>query len=79
MKFKYTGQAPIKDVDLVLAGIFKPDEPIVNGTIFEIPNDNKRLIKLVKMMGIYEEYHEPKRKVKKPKKEDKEEKIEEEE
>lgn len=78
MKFKYIGHAPIKDVELVLAGIFKPNQPIVPGTIFEIPDDNKNLIRLIKMMGIYEEYHEPK-KVGRPKKKDKEEEKEEKE
>lgn len=75
MKFRYVGHAPIKDVDLVLAGIFKPNQVIVPGAIFEIPNDNHNLIRLVKMMGVYEEYIEPKRKVGRPKKE-KEEKEE---
>jgi len=80
MKFKYTGHAPIKDVDLVLAGVFKPSEPIVPGRVFEVPDNNPNLIKIIKRMGIYEEYHEPiKRKVGRPKKKDKEEEIEEEE
>lgn len=69
MKFRYVGHAPIKDVDLVLAGIFKPNQAIVPGAIFEIPNNNHNLIRLVKMMGVYEEYIEPKRKVGRPKKE----------
>lgn len=74
MKFKYVGHAPIKDVDLVLAGIFKPSQAITPGTIFEIPDDNQNLIRLVKMMGVYEEYFEPiKRKVGRPKKEEKKE------
>ena len=50
MKFKYVGHAPIKDVDLVLAGIFNPNQAITPGTIFEIPDDNQNLIRLVKMM-----------------------------
>ena len=82
MKFKYMGHAPIKDVDLVLAGIFKPSQAITPGTIFEIPDDNQNLIKLVKLMGIYEEYCEPikKKKAGRPKKEEvKEEEKEEEE
>lgn len=79
MKFKYAGHAPIKDVDLVLAGIFKPEQAITPGTVFEIPDDNTRLIRLIKIMGIYEECNEPKKKVGRPKKKDKEEEIEEEE
>lgn len=81
MKFKYVGHAPIKDVDLVLAGIFKPNQAIIPGTVFEIPNDKKDLIKLVKMMGIYEEYFEPIKRRGRPKKEEKkeEEEIEEKE
>lgn len=78
MKFKYVGHAPIKDVDLVLAGIFKPNQAIVPGAIFEIPNDNPNLIRLIKMMGVYEEYIEPKRKVGRPKKEEKKEEDKEE-
>ena len=74
MKFKYVGHAPIKDVDLVLAGIFNPNQAITPGTIFEIPDNNQNLIRLVKMMGVYEEYFEPiKRKVGRPKKEEKKE------
>ena len=64
MKFKYTGDAPIKDVDLTLAGIFKPSEPIVKGRIFEVPDENKKLIKRVKLSSCYEPYIEPIKKVK---------------
>ena len=78
MKFKYVGHAPIKDVDLVLAGIFKPNQAIVPNAIFEIPDNNHNLIRLVKMMGVYEEYIEPKRKVGRPKKEEKKEEDKEE-
>lgn len=77
MKFKYTGHAPIKDVDLVLEGIFKPNQAITPNTVFEIPDNKKDLIKRIKIMGIYEPYFEPKRKVGRPKKEEvKEEEIE---
>lgn len=78
MKFKYIGQLPIKDGDLVLAKVFKANESIKKGTVFEIPDDNALLIQRVKMSGIYEEYTEPK-KVIKPKKELKEVKEEKEE
>ena len=66
---------PIKDIDLVLAGVMKPNEPIVKGKIFEVPDDNKLLIQRVKVNGVYEEYVEPKkigrpRKFKKDKKEE---------
>lgn len=76
MKFIYTGDAPIKDVDLVLAGVFKPSEPIIKGRIFEIPDEDKRLLKRVELSGCYEPYIEP-IKVKSQKKK-KEEKVEEE-
>ena len=69
MKFKYIGQLPIKDGDLVLAKIFKPTDVIKNGTVFEVPDDNALLIQRVKLNGYYEEYSEPK-KVIKPKKEE---------
>ena len=69
MKFIYTGQLPIKDVDLTLAGIFKPDEVIAKGTVFEVPDENKMLIQRVKCGGYYEPYIEPKKKLSKPKKE----------
>ncbi len=67
MKFIYKGKMPIKDVDLVLGGVLKPGEPIVNGRVFEVPDDNKLLIQRVKVNGVYEPYIEPK-KVTKPKK-----------
>lgn len=79
MKFKYTGQLPIKDVDLVLGGVFKPTDVIVKGTVFEVPDDNKILIQRVKLGGCYEPYVEPKKKFNKPKKNLKEDKEEEEE
>lgn len=69
MKFIYTGQTPIKDVDLVLAGIFKPTERITKGRVFEVPDSNPLLCQRVKVQGIYEVYVEPKRKVGRPKKE----------
>lgn len=77
MRFKYTGDLPIKDVDLVLAGIFKPNESIKKGTEFEVPDNDAILIQRVKLNGNYEEM--PKKigrpkKFKKEKKEDKEEK-----
>ena len=78
MKFKYIGQLPIKDIDLTLAGIFKPNEAIHNGEVFEIPDDNTGLIQRVKLNGVYEEYIEPKKTFKKPKKAKKEKKVEEE-
>jgi len=77
MKFKYTGQLPIKDGDLVLGKVFKANEVITKGTVFEIPNDNTLLIQRVKMSGIYEEFVEPK-KIIRPKKEIKKDKDEEE-
>lgn len=77
MKFIYKGHAPIKDVDLTIEGIFKPTDVIVNGTVFEIPDENKLLIQRVEVQGIYEKFVEPK-KVFKPKKDKKEIKEEEE-
>lgn len=77
MKFIYHG-LPIKDVDLVLAGVFKPDETIYDGTVFEVPDKDKHIIQMVKLSGIYEEYVEPKKKSKPKFKKEKEEEIEEE-
>lgn len=68
MKIIYTGQLPIKNAELALAGIFKPNQIIYNGTIFEIPDENKELIEKILLGGNYEEYVEPK-KVSRPKKE----------
>ncbi len=55
MKFKYTGDLPIKDVDLVLGGVFKSTDVIVKGTVFEVPDDNSLLIRRTKLNGNYEE------------------------
>lgn len=79
MKFIYHG-LPVKNVDLVWAGIFKPSDIIVDGTIFEIPDDNLQLIQRVKVNGCFEEYKEPKKVIipKKAKKEKKYKKEEEE-
>ena len=82
MKFIYTGDLPIKDIDLALAGIFKPNESIRKGTIFEVPDDNKVLIQRVSVSGCYQEYIEPKKpkfgKSKKKNKKDKDKDLEEE-
>ena len=67
MKFKYTGQLPIKSADLVLAKIFKPSEVINKGTVFEVPDNDTLLIQRLKCTGNYEEYVEPK-KIGRPKK-----------
>lgn len=67
MKFKYTGTAPIKDVDLVLAGLFKPNQVITPGTVFEVSDNDTLLIQRVKLNGVYEEVVMPK-KVGRPKK-----------
>ena len=72
MKFKYIGQLPIKDADLVVAGIFKPRDVITEGTVFEVPNNDTLLIQRVKTTGYYVEYKEPVKPVK-PKKEQKKE------
>ena len=76
MKFKYTGVLPIKDVDLVLAGIFKPNQTIVTGTEFEVPDDDALLLQRVKLNGNYEEIPKKIGKPKKFKKDKKEEKEE---
>lgn len=81
MKFIYTGDLPIKDIDLVLAGIFKPTDSIRKGTIFEVPDNNAVLIQRVSVSGCYEEYVEPKKpvyKTKKKNKKDKDKELEEE-
>ena len=80
MKFKYTGDLPIKDVDLVLAGIFKPNQSITKGTVFEVPNNDTLLIQRVRLNGHYEVVQEtrtPRKYKKKNKKEDKKEEEEE--
>ena len=71
MKFIYTGDLPIKDIDLVLAGIFKPDESIHKGTVFEVSDDNLLLIQRVSVSGCYEEYTKPKKTVGESKKKNK--------
>lgn len=68
MKIIYTGQLPIKNAELALAGIFKPNHIIYSGEIFEIPDENVELIQKVLLGGNYEEYVAPK-KANKPKKE----------
>ncbi len=68
MKFKYIGDLPIKNVDLVVAGIFKPNDVITKNTIIDIPDDNQLLIQRMRINGNYVECNEPK-KVGKPKKE----------
>ena len=77
MRFKYIGNLPIKDVDLVLAGIFTPNQSITKGTEFEVPDKDTLLIQRVKLNGNYEELPKkvikPKKQYKK-KKEHKEEK-----
>ena len=76
MRFEYIGDLPIKDVDLVLSGIFTPNQSIIKGTEFEVPDDDILLIQRVKLNGIYKEL--PKavkpKKTSKKKKEEKEEK-----
>ena len=79
MKFKYIGKLPVKNADLVLAGVFKPIDVIRKGAVFEVPDKNAELIQRLKISGNYVEYKEPiPKKVNKPKKdkkkEDKEEK-----
>lgn len=78
MKFKYIGDLPVKNADLVLAGVFKPNEAICKGATFEIPDENVELIQRMKISGNYTEYYEPK-KIGRPKKEEKEEKEDKEE
>lgn len=60
MKFIYHGM-PAKNVDLVWAGIFKPQDILVEGTIFEVPDENIQLIRRCKVNGCFEEYIEPKK------------------
>ena len=79
MKFKYTGDLPIKDVDLVLGGVFKPNQSIIKGTEFEVPDDNALLIQRVKLNGHYEVVPKKVYKPKKFKKENKKEKEKKEE
>ena len=55
MKFKYTGQLPIKSADLVLKEIFKPSDVIRNGTEFDVPDEEGVLIQRLKVAGYYEE------------------------
>lgn len=60
MKFKYVGELPIKDMDLVLAKIFTPHQRIIKGTVFEVPDKDVVLIQRVKLNGYYEEVPEKK-------------------
>lgn len=81
MKFKYLGQSGVKDLDLVLAKIMKPNDILINGRIITIPDSDTQLIKRLQINGNFEVYNEPKRyikpkKVKEPKKEEKETKEE---
>lgn len=80
MKFIYTGEMPIKDIDLVLGGVLNSDEPIVKGKVFEVPDDNKLLLQRVKCNGVYEPYTESKKRItsKKSKKEEEKEDLKEE-
>ena len=55
MKFKYIGDLPVKDVDLVVGGVFKSSQVILKGTVFEVPDDNPLLIQRIKLNGNYEE------------------------
>ena len=77
MKFKYVGKLPLKNADLVLAGIFKKNDVLVEGTVFEIPDNNQTLISRIRLSGNYVEYQEPK-KIGRPKKEEKKEEEKEE-
>ena len=79
MKFKYIGDSPIKDVDLVVGGVFKPREVIVKGAVFDVPDDNKKLIQRVQLNGNYVVYEEPKKPAKPTKKSKKDDKKEKEE
>lgn len=73
MKFKYVGKLPRKSLDLALHGIVDPSQVMLEGFIFEIPDNKIDIIEAVKINGNYEVYNEPK-KVVKPKKEKKEDK-----
>lgn len=64
MKFRYIGELPIKDVDLVIAGIFTPQQTITKNTEFEVPDTDALLIQRIKINGTYEEVPQ---KVEKPK------------
>ena len=78
MKFKYVGDLPIKNVDLVVAGIYKPHDVITKNTIIDIPDNNSILIQRMRVNGNYEEVKQLKigknKKSNKKKKEEKEEK-----
>ena len=81
MKFKYTGKSGTKDLDLVLYGLMTPDEELINGMVFEVPDTSKDLIKRIKTNGNYVIYHEPRKPVvkKSKKKEEKKEEDDKEE
>ena len=77
MKFKWIGGNGFKDIDLVLAGIMKPDEQLFNGTIIDIPDSNEGLLHRIQINGNYEVYAPSKKVNKLPKiKKDKNEKKE---
>lgn len=55
MEFKYIGQLPMKDLDLALHGIVNPNQVIIKGFTFEVPDDEVDLINRLKISGDYQE------------------------
>ena len=60
MKFKWTGQSGVKDLDLVLSKIKEPDFVLTKGCIIDVPDDMSYLIESMGMNGNYEVYVEQK-------------------
>ena len=55
MEFKYIGQLPMKDLDLALHGIVGPNQVIIKGFTFEVPDKEVDLINRLKLCGDYQE------------------------
>lgn len=58
MRFKWTGQSGVKDLDLVLSKIKEPDFVLTKGCIIDVPEDMSYLIESMGMNGNYEVYVE---------------------
>ena len=60
MRFKWTGQSGVKDLDLVLSKIKEPDFVLTKGCIIDVPDDMSYFIESMGMNGNYEVYVEQK-------------------
>ncbi|MCF0115997.1 MAG: hypothetical protein HUJ56_11655 [Erysipelotrichaceae bacterium] len=58
MKFKYIGSDNSKDLDLVVYKVLEPTDILMKGTIIEVPDNMKDLIRRLRINGSYEEIPE---------------------